>query len=119
MEIPCMGEQDALFRFLDGLCEWAKIELERRGVQDLAFTIAATKSLIEFKETHQRDKAKRTEAVAKVREIRTSPPRKTNPSKTRGKARRTTHPRGTHASYALDLTGLLSVRRRESLPPLC
>ena len=73
----------------------------------ISFVIAAVESLIEFKETHQRDKPKRTEVTIKVREIEICPPR--NPSRTRGKARRTTHPRGTYASYATDLTGLSSV----------
>ena len=45
-----MREQDALFYFLDGLCGWAKMELQRRSVQDLASAIAAVKTLVEFKE---------------------------------------------------------------------
>ena len=49
MEIPSTREQDALFCFLDGLRSWAKIELERHGVQDLTSVIAAVESLIEFK----------------------------------------------------------------------
>ncbi|KAG8611914.1 hypothetical protein MANES_S041516v8 [Manihot esculenta] len=48
LEIPDMGEKDALFCFLDGLTSWAKLELQRRGVQDLASAIAAAESLIEF-----------------------------------------------------------------------
>ena len=48
LKIPSMGEQDALFCFLDDLCGWAKIELERREVQDLTSAIAAAESLIEF-----------------------------------------------------------------------
>jgi len=39
LEIPNTGEQDALFCFLDGLCGWSKMELERRRVQDLASAI--------------------------------------------------------------------------------
>ena len=49
LEIPNMGKQDALFCFLDGLRGWARIELERCGVQELASTIAAVESLIELK----------------------------------------------------------------------
>jgi len=49
LEIPNMGEQDALFCFLDGIRGWGRMELERRGVQDLASVIAATESLIELK----------------------------------------------------------------------
>jgi len=52
-----MGEQDAVSYFLDGLCGWVKMELERR-VQDLASAIAAVESLIEYKRDHQRDKAR-------------------------------------------------------------
>ena len=48
-DIPSIGEQDALFCFLDGLCGCAKTKLERCGVQDIASAIAAAESLIEFK----------------------------------------------------------------------
>jgi len=44
-----MGDQDALFFFLDGLCGWAKMELKRRGVQDLVSAIAVAETLVEFK----------------------------------------------------------------------
>jgi len=53
-----MGEQEALFCFLDGLCGWAKIEFERHRVQDLPSTIAAVESLLKFKESPQRDKVR-------------------------------------------------------------
>ena len=32
LEIPSMGEHDALFYFLDGPLGWAKMELKRHGV---------------------------------------------------------------------------------------
>jgi len=54
-----MGEQDALFCFLGGLCGWAEMELERRGVQDLASTIAAVESLIEFKRESSKGRGKK------------------------------------------------------------
>ena len=54
-----MGEQDALFCFLDGLCGWAKMELERRGVQDLASAIGAAESLIEFKRDSSKGQGKK------------------------------------------------------------
>jgi len=49
LEIPSIEGQEVLIFFLDGLCRWAKIELKRRGVQDLASAITATATLIEFK----------------------------------------------------------------------
>ena len=49
LEIPTMGQNDALFSFLDGLQNWAKMELRRRGVQDLASAIAAAESLTEYR----------------------------------------------------------------------
>jgi len=33
LEIPDMGEKDSLFLFMDGLAGWAKMELQRGGVQ--------------------------------------------------------------------------------------
>ena len=44
-----MGEEDALFAFLDGLSGCAKAGLGRRGVQDLASTVFAVESLTEYK----------------------------------------------------------------------
>jgi len=58
LEIPNMGEQDALFCFLDGLRGWARMELERRGVQDLASAITAAESLIELKRDSSRGRSK-------------------------------------------------------------
>jgi len=59
LEIPNIGEQDALFCFLDGLQGWARMELERRGVQDLASTIAAAESLIELKRDSSKGQSKK------------------------------------------------------------
>jgi len=49
LEIPSMREQYALFCFLNGLCGWAKMELERRGIQDLTSGITVTELINEFK----------------------------------------------------------------------
>jgi len=49
LKIPSMGDQDTLFTFLNGLSGWAKTEIERHGVQDLASAIAATESHNEYK----------------------------------------------------------------------
>ena len=48
LEIPNIGE-DSLFSFMDGLAGWAKMELQRRGVQTLVQTMQVDESLIEFK----------------------------------------------------------------------
>nr|GEZ59824.1 putative retrotransposon Gag domain, aspartic peptidase domain protein [Tanacetum cinerariifolium] len=56
LEIPKLSDQDSLFYFLDGLQGWAKTELERRGVQDLATAIAHVEALIEF--SSRRDSSK-------------------------------------------------------------
>ncbi|KAF2319762.1 hypothetical protein GH714_018609 [Hevea brasiliensis] len=73
LEIPDMGEKDALFCFLDSLSNWAKLELQRRGVQDLATAMAAAESLIEFKRKEpSKDKGKKIDRSHKP-EVETSP----------------------------------------------
>ncbi|XP_048231260.1 uncharacterized protein LOC125370291 [Ricinus communis] len=49
LEIPDLGEKEAFHAFIDGLSRWAQLELERRGVQDLATAMAVAESLIELK----------------------------------------------------------------------
>ncbi|XP_048235888.1 uncharacterized protein LOC125371304 [Ricinus communis] len=49
LAIPDLGEKEAFHAFIDCLSRWAQLELERRGVQDLATAIAVAKSLIELK----------------------------------------------------------------------
>ncbi|KAF2310737.1 hypothetical protein GH714_016806 [Hevea brasiliensis] len=49
LEIPNYRDQEALFSFKDGLQTWVKLEIERRGAQDLATAIAIAESLIKFK----------------------------------------------------------------------
>nr|GEX80310.1 hypothetical protein [Tanacetum cinerariifolium] len=65
LEIPELSDQDSLFYFLDG---WAKKELERRGVQDLATTIAHAEALIDF--STRRDSSK-----PKDRKVKTEVPK--------------------------------------------
>jgi len=55
-----MGEQDALFCFLDDPCAYDKMELETCGVQDLASAIAVAESLIEFKRKSSKARGKKT-----------------------------------------------------------
>ena len=45
LEIPNMGEADAFFTFMDGLKPWAKLELQRRGVQELSQALSVAESL--------------------------------------------------------------------------
>jgi len=59
LEIPNMGEEDALFAFLDGLSGWAKTELERHDVQDLASVVAASESLNEYKKDFSKGRGKK------------------------------------------------------------
>jgi len=54
-----MGEEDDLFTFLDGLSAWAKTELERPGVQDLASVVAAFESLTEYKRDSSKGQGKK------------------------------------------------------------
>ena len=48
LEIPDIGEADAFFIFMDGLKPWAKLELQRRGVQELSQALSVAESLVEF-----------------------------------------------------------------------
>ena len=43
-----MSDKDSLFYFQDGLKDWAKTELDRRGVQTLDDAIAVAESLTEY-----------------------------------------------------------------------
>jgi hypothetical protein len=48
LEIEDMSDKDQLFFFMDGLKDWARVELERRNVQDLGTAIAAAESLADY-----------------------------------------------------------------------
>ena len=48
LEISDMSDKDSLFYFQDGLKDWAKTELNRRGVQTLDDTIVVAESLTEY-----------------------------------------------------------------------
>ncbi|XP_048229117.1 uncharacterized protein LOC125369880 [Ricinus communis] len=56
-EIPNYTDEEALFTFTDGLKIWTRLELERRGVQDLNTVVAVAESLIEIRrqERHKPD----------------------------------------------------------------
>lgn len=49
LEIDDMSDKDSLFYFMDGLKDWAKVELERRGVRTLDAAIAAAESLTDYR----------------------------------------------------------------------
>ena len=49
LEKPNMSEEELLFNFMDNLQSWVEQELMRRGVQDLATTMAVAESLVEYK----------------------------------------------------------------------
>ncbi|CAN1324762.1 hypothetical protein LINPERPRIM_LOCUS33226 [Linum perenne] len=50
LEIPDFLDRKALFAFLDGLQPWAKIELQRRGVQYLASALKIAETLVDYQE---------------------------------------------------------------------
>jgi hypothetical protein len=56
LEIPDMSDSDVLFSFTDGLQGWVKLELKRRGVQNLSDAIRVAESLIEFKKESIKEK---------------------------------------------------------------
>ena len=48
LEIFDMSSKDSLFYFQDGLKDWVKAELDRRGVQTLNDTIAVAESFVDY-----------------------------------------------------------------------
>ena len=52
LEIPNMPETEAMYVFLGGLQSWAKLELQRRNVEDLNTAIAEAESLAEYQRKH-------------------------------------------------------------------
>ncbi|KAK0578590.1 hypothetical protein LWI29_012915 [Acer saccharum] len=54
-EIEDMSDKDQLFFFMDGLKDWARVELERRNVQDIGTAIAATESLADYSRPKERN----------------------------------------------------------------
>ncbi|CAL5413401.1 unnamed protein product [Camellia sinensis] len=55
LDIKDMSEKDKLFFFLEGLKPWARVELQRQRVQDLAHAQAAAECLTDYAEPKQRD----------------------------------------------------------------
>lgn len=48
LEISDMSDKDSIFYFQDGLKDWAKVELDRRGVQILNNAIVIAESLVDY-----------------------------------------------------------------------
>ena len=111
-----MGEQDTLFCFLDGLRGWARMELERRGVQDLASAIAATECLIELKRDSSKGRSKKGHEDSDSEGDRDHSPKKHRPSlQHKGTVRRRKHRKSTHASFTMGLIEFLSARNVANL----
>ena len=58
LEIPDLGEKDALFNFIDGLKPWAQQELKCRGVQTLQQAMTVIETLVKFKRKMPPSKSK-------------------------------------------------------------
>ena len=59
LEFPDTSDKDALFLFMDGLQNWAKLDLKRYGVQGLATATTTVESLIDYstnKDSSRKDK---------------------------------------------------------------
>ena len=68
-----------MFCFLDCLRGWAKMELERRGVQDLTSAIAAVESLIKVKRESSKERGKKTHEGNKSEGDRDNSPKRNRP----------------------------------------
>ncbi|KAK2967355.1 hypothetical protein RJ640_026369 [Escallonia rubra] len=65
LHIPNMTEEDLLFNFIDGLQNWAKQELQRRGVKDIDEAIAVAESLMEYARVGDSSKGKNAQVASK------------------------------------------------------
>jgi len=115
-----MGEQDALFFFLDGLCGWAKMELKRCGVQDIVSVITVAKTLVEFKRESSKAQNKKTSNNGKGGGNWDKSPKQDKPSTFKDKemAKKYDTPQKYSCFLVVVLTGSLNALRRENLPPL-
>lgn len=55
LEIDDMSDKDALFHFRDGLKDWARLELDRRNVQNLDDAIATVETLTDYRPKEKRN----------------------------------------------------------------
>ncbi|KAL0434760.1 UNVERIFIED_CONTAM: hypothetical protein Sradi_0183900 [Sesamum radiatum] len=56
LDIRDMSEKDKLFKFMEGLKPWARIELQRQRVTDLGSAMTAAERLIDFASETRRDR---------------------------------------------------------------
>jgi len=105
-----MGEYDTLLSFLDGLQVWARMELKRRGMQDLAMVIATVKSSIEFKIESSKGQVKKTYKDSNYGGDMEGSPKETNLPDTKVIGRRIRLQRRSHLSFATGLIRFLSTR---------
>ena len=118
LEIPKMGEQDTLFCFLDGLRSWARMELERRGVQDFTFAIAAAESLIELKKDSSKGRGKKGHEDSYSEGDRDRSPKRDHRRNIKATVRRKKHRRSIRASFTTGLIEFSSARNAGNLPLL-
>ena len=110
LEIPTMGEQDALFCFPDGLSNWAWTELERHRVRDLGSAIATAECLVELKRDSSKLQGRKSHDDSESNRDRDNLPGRSGQqsSRTREEIRRMRHEGNIYASYATGLIGFLS-----------
>ncbi|XP_062021178.1 uncharacterized protein LOC133737687 [Rosa rugosa] len=115
LDIPDMSENDQLFYFLEGLKPWARTELQRQRVQDLASAQAAAERLTDY--TFEDNSTKRTQPFLNAnvnRNIWPGPSRsggaESKFSNSGGGDRRTANARDTTTSKPAASTGVFTPR---------
>lgn len=61
LQITDMSEKDKFFTFMEGLKPWARNELNRQRVQDLAQAVQVAEGLVDFQTEPRKDKEKSTQ----------------------------------------------------------
>ena len=88
LHIKDMSEEDKLFDFLEGLKLWARTELQRQRVQDMATAQTATECLTDY--TTESTQPKKTQPNAPSSSNSGKKPRKPGQSKSGGADKRPT-----------------------------
>ena len=74
LEIPDSSEKNAFFNFMDGLNLRARMEIERRGAQDLATAMSIAEFLLELKKIGKpesfKDKSNKGKSGGEIKEPR-------------------------------------------------
>ena len=63
LQIPNLTDEEILFHFMDGLQNWAKMELERREVKTMDEAITQVESLTDFKQQHDKVKGRDARSI--------------------------------------------------------